>query len=153
MAPLFSIRIVLDTLSKQPSGAITGVIHLKLDEITFPESDWNDFVIVILGWWLRDIRSLIDEHSQSCICRFMDGPFQFEIEAAKPDAWVIRFVRRTRSRNEYLTERIAARQDIVDEMLATTKSVIDACLENEWDTVEISTLKENYASILQPKIA
>ena len=69
----FQVIFDTDTLVRSRSGAITGILHLKLGTLSFPDSRWSDFPIVVLGWWLEALRSL--RIGRSVDLRFMDGPF------------------------------------------------------------------------------
>lgn len=69
----FQVVIDTDTLMRSRSGAITGLLSVKLGTLSFPDGDWSDFPIVVLGWWLEALHSL--QIGRSVDLRFMDGPF------------------------------------------------------------------------------
>ena len=69
----FQVIFDTDTLARSRSGAITGILCLKLGALSFPDGDWSDFPIVVLGWWLEALGNL--RTGRSVDLRFMDGPF------------------------------------------------------------------------------
>lgn len=77
-----ALEIVVDTNSFRVSraGALTGRLHVKIDGRPFPDDSWNDFVIVVLGWWCETMASFSGSHAGSARMRFMDGPFAIELQ-------------------------------------------------------------------------
>jgi hypothetical protein len=83
------VDIVTDraTVSKGASGAITGVVAIRLGEVCFPEGRWNDFIVVVLGWWARQAAALRAGDPARLV--FMDGPYSV---VARPVNGVSRLV-------------------------------------------------------------
>lgn len=74
---------MIDLDSLEESGSkITGIIFLQLGERAFPEERWNDFVAVILSWWLAAIKNHKNEFF------FMDGSFSFKVKGAELELWM-----------------------------------------------------------------
>lgn len=38
----------------------TGEIYFQFEDFAFPEKGWNDFVDVILNWWIHNLIELIE---------------------------------------------------------------------------------------------
>jgi len=57
------------------SGSVTGIISFQSGDFFFPEKEWNDFIVVILVWWINSINKLIKQGSGNVDLRFMDGPY------------------------------------------------------------------------------
>jgi hypothetical protein len=67
------------------SGAVLGAIWLRSKDdpgLVFPEAGWSDFPVVILGWWLREIETLLRSAAVEATCSFMDGPFEFSLKSS-----------------------------------------------------------------------
>jgi hypothetical protein len=143
----FSIGVVLDTLTRSSSGNITGIIHVEADGFVFPEVEWDDFVVIILGWWLNDIIGLISGSTKNCSCQFMDGPLQFNIEVKDPKKWMIQFVIRRLKGDECLWEGTFAPQEIVVAVSSAAESVINLCRERGWASTDITSLIENHSAM------
>lgn len=56
-------------------GRVTCPIWIEVDGNPFPEEGWDDFSVVLLGWWITAASS---GDVTSCFL-FMDGPFRFEL--------------------------------------------------------------------------
>lgn len=55
-----------------PHGAMTGEIGVHLGGHWFPEHYWSDFLVVILDWWLYELRPW--NNAKELEFLFMDGP-------------------------------------------------------------------------------
>lgn len=77
------IEVVVDSHSvrcRNPSGNVTGCICLSLGSEFFPDSEWNDFPIIILGWWIEGLLEVLHGRATTFEARFMDGPYSFLVE-------------------------------------------------------------------------
>lgn len=149
MRDTFSIKVLPDTLTKSAAGLITGKIHAEADSIMFPEYEWDDFVVIVLCWWLESISGLIAGREKRCTCEFMDGPFQFNIEVKDLDIWMIQFVERRLASDECLLQSVFSPQEIIGSVLSAAKLVINLCLEKGWTSTDITTLVERYEEMSQ----
>ncbi|WP_148314476.1 hypothetical protein [Sorangium cellulosum] len=63
------------TLHKSKMGAVTGVVYFDFGpEQRFPVAGWNDFVVVVAGWWLAALSQITRTGGEN-VLRFMDGPY------------------------------------------------------------------------------
>lgn len=55
-----SFDIVFDpaSLDRSSHGSITGRIAVQSGDFAFPESEWSDFPVVIVRWWIDEARAL-----------------------------------------------------------------------------------------------
>ncbi len=73
---------------------ITGVIYLQVGDVHFPEPDWNDFPVIILRWWLKELLRLWHgelKSGESIECLFMDGDFYYSVSDCN-GRWLIECV-------------------------------------------------------------
>jgi hypothetical protein len=71
------VRIVFDpeTLHQSKMGSVTGVVYFEFGPgRRFPCVGWNDFVVVLAGWWMAALEKLVEGQSEVDF-RFMDGPY------------------------------------------------------------------------------
>lgn len=61
---------------------MTGVIFLYVEGEAYPEKDWLDFPVIILGWWADALLQLEDPTRHKVKWQFMDGPFGLNINKA-----------------------------------------------------------------------
>ena len=78
------MRIIMDSnslIQSSTSENITGTIYFDFGKCQFPSEDWDDFVSVVLDWWMREINSAINNSNhfnKSFKLLFMDGPYYIQ---------------------------------------------------------------------------
>jgi hypothetical protein len=70
-------------------------IAIQVGEVWFPEKSWDDFAVVILGWWLEELRTLERTDNGRASLLFMDGPFEVRIFRVKGDLLTIECINRS----------------------------------------------------------
>jgi len=66
-----------DTFKCLPTKrTITGHLFVQVGDFFFPEKGWDDFVVVVLGWWIENA-ILLDGPVVEVDNLFMDGPYSF----------------------------------------------------------------------------
>ena len=81
---MVTVAVDLSSFEHCGSGSITGRICLEIGDTRFPESDWSDFPISLLAWWLE----ALDEPAP--VLRFMDGPFSVIVNRQLKSAQLMR---------------------------------------------------------------
>ena len=106
-----TIEIVLEphAFERANSGAITGPIWLRHDQVDFPEPGWRDFPVIVLSWWLKHLTGLAHGTRQA-VCSFMDGPFEFSIASEGGSLLRLQFIERG----------IAAKTSVAEFTIATS---------------------------------
>jgi hypothetical protein len=135
--------IVPHSFHRSRSGSITGPIWLRhggRDEHAsdFPEVNWIDFPVVILGWWLERLDALGNGGTE---CSFMDGPFEFTVsDLGNALARVCCFERRIRERVP-----VADFQTHVSLLRASLRSAAESalaeCDRREWSGSDVERLR------------
>lgn len=69
-----SVRLSKSEVSEQIFSEI--YFHIR-DDIFFPGKGWDDFSVVVMGWWLEKCRNI--REGNTAIFYFMDGPYCFEV--------------------------------------------------------------------------
>ena len=64
----------LGMLNVRAQGPAIAGIWLVTGGAEFPRAGWNDFVVVVLGWWSSAILRLLENNSGMERVHFMDGP-------------------------------------------------------------------------------
>ena len=78
------------SLSLALAGSIVrviGPIWLEIDGRDFPGEGWDDFPVVILGWWLSEAKPLLTNQTGSRERLFMDGSYEFEVNVLGKELW------------------------------------------------------------------
>src|SRR5262245_65003096 len=86
----FSVKLRPNELVKR--RLVSGPIWLEMDGQAFPIDAWYDFPVVILGWWLSNLKPLVTNQSMSCECPFMDGHYRFDVTAFVYSIWFVMFI-------------------------------------------------------------
>ena len=73
------LRVRLETIAFRGARPPTGVVFLESGEMSFPDPEWDDFVVVILGWYARAVARLGSLQATTEVVDFMDGPFAVEL--------------------------------------------------------------------------
>ncbi|MBW7453039.1 hypothetical protein ACFOLF_21285 [Paenibacillus sepulcri] len=140
------ISIVVDESSLEINNrkSITGEIYLQFGDSFFPESNWNDFIVVVLTWWNKSIRIL--ENSSVGVSQdfnFMDGPFY--VRGVKKDSKQISLS--FNRRNKAGLEVIASLDTEIDSLKKTIAEasikVLKEMHAKNWATDDIEELKKH----------
>jgi hypothetical protein len=76
------IQVVVDerSLELHPNGSITGIVYFCLDSTVFPDKRWNDFIVIVLSWWVQATKRLSRAENAVETFSFMDGPFEIIVD-------------------------------------------------------------------------
>ncbi|WP_152965962.1 hypothetical protein [Pseudobacteroides cellulosolvens] len=85
------LEIIANTNSLQKRRNITGEIFFKVGEFSFPEQNWNDFIIIVLVWWLSAYKTFVENDKQPFKLIFMDGSFEIKIKRITEGILVLNF--------------------------------------------------------------
>ncbi len=127
-----SIHVDADSVEERVAGPATGNVWLTVGGQAFPAHQWNDFIVVVLSWWVVAMVRLLRKASEREVVHFMDGPYA--VEVFNLPGGVLRFralegARRDRERA--VGEESAA--GFVAELMARAHEVLDACRQrNSW---------------------
>jgi len=75
------------------SGTTIGRIHWRVESRRFPSADWDDFIVVILSWWLAVTRRYLRNRTKQRLL-FMDGPYEVLLTPRSPTTCNLAFCRR-----------------------------------------------------------
>lgn len=112
---------------------ITGVICLNINNRFFPDNNWNDFIIILLNWWIKDI--ITNKHINNNYF-FMDGSFYFRIESNS-----VIFLYQN---NTIIDQAQLIAEEFINQIYITTKELIQYIDENKLSSEDIIQLKQNY---------
>jgi hypothetical protein len=119
----FSVDTFPSTFAKSAQGLVTGEISARLGDRAFPDAQWNDFVVVIMSWWLEEMREFLTGIAATVNCRFMDGPYWFVIGHATEHTLMVSFMEE-RKGTKCIVEGFITRESALSAMLSAGDSVI-----------------------------
>ncbi|MDA4848906.1 hypothetical protein [Hoeflea poritis] len=133
-----------NSYEKKSDSLVTGIVYFEFDEHQFPEKNWSDFVIVLLGWWLTAVAKIHSNRSDAEHLEFMDGPFYIELNRIDEENVSIACFERDVSKPEYLMEFSAS--ELFDQILDASRAALICCSKNNWDDDDIRALARDVDS-------
>ena len=135
------IAIKLDSIVKD-GDKIFGNIFFEKSEFVFPERQWNDFVIIILNWWIDELLKLINNNAISAELFFMDGPLSIKVNHVENNYWLF-FVHGEKIVHKEEVESKGFILNFKKELNSLIRHLNQKGLTNE----EVLLLKENYKKL------
>ncbi|HLA94729.1 MAG TPA: hypothetical protein VK612_03335 [Pyrinomonadaceae bacterium] len=139
----FVVRLKPETFKN--NNNVTGVIYLELNGNCFPDNLWFDFPVIILGWWLENLRPVIQGRSIGVKCYFMDGPVRFEVTAQTATAWHIQFIKDELEGLRNMGSGSVSPKDMINAILDAARIAIDLSIENNWRSRDLEMLESEYS--------
>jgi hypothetical protein len=128
------------------SGNPIGEIWLRLDDVSFPEEGWTDFVVVVLNWWADAAADLLEGDRRPRDIDFMEGPFLVRLRSLDDSLWEVALVTRRETSQSaqilFLDGRAFARR-----ILSTVRRILRQCEANGWITRDTELLRTRAARL------
>lgn len=135
------VNVALESLALTNRKAITGEIYFENIDGYFPEIHWNDFVVVILNWWIEAInrikKAAVGESDEFL---FMDGPYL--VRGCKIDQNIMRmdFVKSQLKGEKVISSMNCDVSSFGGSVLATAKRVVTEINKRKWEVNELDKL-------------
>lgn len=132
------ININPDSIIMSKSGAITGEIFLSISDDFFPEENWNDFIVIVLGWWLNRLKAYYEKEEDKFEMCFMDGPLSIKVKKSTEDIFKLSFIRDTETGKQILFTAECFEEEFKKKLLTAARKVLRKAEIEQWteDTVE-----------------
>lgn len=143
-----AVRVEPESLSRSARGSITGKVWCEYREDSFPEIGWYDFPVVILGWWLQALVTLIDRKERRAKMLFMDGPCEIVLSAEHSDVWSAQLIRRS-SGAEVFREMEINPEVLMDSLLHASEQVLAQCAIANWLSPDVTLLKKERERVIR----
>ena len=146
----FVLLVRKESLTISEHGSIWGEIRCRFSgDQHFPEARWTDFVVVVLGWWLESIVTLVDGRERNATIRFMDGPFKVNVFAKRLDSWGAELVEGRVAGDQVLHRVEFAPDSFIDSLIQASDETVEACAENGWTTDAIDFVLKQREQLIQ----
>jgi hypothetical protein len=136
----FAVRTDASALRRSARGSITGPLFLEVGGYAFPENGWNDFPVVVLGWWIRAVLEL-QRSSAAISCVFMDGPFEFALKPAGLGVWELRLLERRVAAVQVVRSERVNPAEVLLAVHSAADAVLKACAERRWSSKDLDELR------------
>jgi hypothetical protein len=136
------MHIIFDptTLRQSKKGAVTGVVYFDFgSDRQFPGAGWNDFVTVILNWWLAALEGLIQGDEEAYL-RFMDGPYW--ITAVAQGSNILLRCTEDRVGAGVLYEVVVRGEDLKRELMTFARDLSSACARANIQSADLDEVRK-----------
>ena len=147
------VGVVVHTRSfdRSGSGSITGPIwltHARRDETlsAFPGENWDDFPVVILGWWLSALARADCEEAE---CSFMDGPYEFMAKKEGDTLLRVRCFRRRLNADELVADFTTPASALYDAVRSAAAAALSECDRRGWAGRDVDELRRAHSAAVR----
>lgn len=144
---LFSIQVAPDTFMRRASGSIVGHIWISIGDWAFPGVAWDDFPVVIMGWWIESWLLISSEDHLTARCNFMDGPYWFEITTSEAERAIVQCFRHSEAGSKLLHKTGCKCSSVTGALLAASESILQVCKEHKWTSRDLDNLFRLYSNL------
>lgn len=137
------LNIDSESISRNDSHFF-GNINFRFDDFYFPSNDWNDFIFVILNWWIQSLRNLLSNDVVKEELLFMDGPFLVKINYLKDDIFTLFFVKND---HDIINSFEINKELFVRDFLIEVNSLIREFDKTKMKSKDFDELKKNYSKL------
>jgi len=130
------VEVDTSTLERSSHGSITGVVSVRVDNTSFPDTSWSDFPVVILSWWLEPVSRILQGKTRVWNCRFMDGPISVRLEQQHDDTWTFLGLR---GELVEFTVKVSCRA-FIHSLLDASRRILEECKRRGWQSRDIEIL-------------
>jgi hypothetical protein len=136
------VRLIFDpgTIHQSARGSITAVIYYDFGAgRQFPATDWNDFVVVVLNWWIEALEQVAGGAAPVKFY-FMDGPYWITAVTDGQGSLLLSCVEDRRDAGT-LFEVLVNETDFRRELMATARRVSSACTSAGIESADLNELR------------
>jgi len=139
--PGAQVRVTDESISVLKSGLVTGVVYVDFGPFQFPDLNWDDFVVVILGWWLTAQVDLLRGAASQVQLRFMDGPLRISMQNEAADLCTMKCIKDDCIQYECEGSPL----DLLKSTLEAAVRVHGICTQQGWRSRDIDALEQAIA--------
>ncbi|KAF2080461.1 hypothetical protein [Flavobacterium sharifuzzamanii] len=142
MLELIEIIVNPESFNKNRLDSITGEIYFKINDFSFPEEGWNDFVIVILNWWLCAFKNFHALNDDSFEMLFMDGPLKVKAKKNESNELEMVFIRSYIDFEDCIYTIKCSESNLKKELLKAARKTLGEISNQNWQTSDTEVLKK-----------
>jgi hypothetical protein len=145
---LTSIVVEVSSVRVRPGGPATANIWLIIDGYEFPTQRWNDFVVVVLGWWVAAFLVLLRNTSTRETMHFMDGPYA--VEVSKTPSGILKFrALEGAGRTREMATGEGPLMPVVLGLISQAHEILEECKRQGWWSRDAEALESSLAALEQ----
>jgi hypothetical protein len=139
------VKVGSTNIARTARGAVVGPIWIAASDpgVAFPEVDWSDFPVILLGIWIPALRRL-SSHGRAAECHFMDGPYRFTVSTADAATWRVACfeTRETPSVANAVAEWFTGSAALLESAVSAGKTMLGYCDARGWWNDDTDRLRE-----------
>ncbi len=142
------MEIITDTTQAdfETKRNLVSLIYLKIDEVTFPDSGWTDFLVIILDWWIQEFLNQLSGKKNGRY-EFMDGPFFFEISIQNSGNLLLTGFEESVNSSKQVFQANVRVQEFLLALKITSNQILRMCHKMEYSTPDVKSLEKSFKKI------
>ena len=129
------VHVGLANVTRNSRGSFSGPIWLAGSEpgVAFPEVEWADLPIALLGAWIPALRRVLTR-GETAECHFMDGPYRFTVAATDSQLWRVACfeTRETPSSTNAVIEWNTTPDLFLESAVSGARTLLGYCDSRQW---------------------
>jgi hypothetical protein len=126
------------------SGSVIGGLEICLGEDVFPGKGYTDFVVPVLGWWLKELNRIDSAQNATGRFIFMDAGHQWTAQLSS-GAYACKF----RLSNGPIVERLVASDQLKLGLLQGGHDLVTALAADGLESSAVRDLRDTVASLAE----
>ncbi len=126
---------------------IISTIYLFSRDISFPEEDWTDFIIIVLHWWNQEFLQQISTGSETGKYDFMDGPFYFILKVAENNSMKFFGMEESTKGVDTVLEVDLKTEEFLNALKEASNKILLACHQMKYDSPDVQNLKNSFKKL------
>ncbi len=131
-----------ESLRVRPGGPATANIWLDINGCQFPMHRWNDFAVVVMGWWAVALLRLFRGVSSVERVDFMDGPYTVEVSKTSSGTLHFRALKGSDRTDEVAIAEGPAMPFVLG-LISQSREILDACKRHAWWSKDADVLESS----------
>lgn len=129
------VQVGLTNITRSSQGSVAGPIWLAGSEAgaAFPEVEWSDFPIALLGAWIPALRR-VSTRGRTAECYFMDGPYRFTVATTESQLWRVACfeTREAPSSTNAVIEWYTTPDVFLESAISASRALLGYCDARQW---------------------
>jgi len=148
-AGTMDVEVVTDMASAEldPEGRVVAELWLRCGADAYPNWGWRDCPVIVLRWWLAELRKLVKLQNDIVTLAFVQAPHRVEVSQVGRYSLRIQAVRGDGSDDRVLGAHVTRKDRFVRSICSTAQNAVAHCKEQRW-TQDLAEL-ERGLSLLQ----
>ena len=121
-------------------GLITGELYFVVGENYFPHKNWNDFVVVVLSWWIESFMQFDFFMGKTSKFNFMDGPYYVYGVSRENKTLELDFQRSYQDKEQLCFSAKCGIDQFGHALFQASKLAINCVKNNHWSNRDIDKL-------------